>query len=115
MNLTIGIFFLLIAAIADARAIYHATRCWRSGQLVNAEFWLTVMFFLASIAPFVYSIKFFQKEGITSQTLQSLLWFATTVIFISVLDKSILNWARLDQIMSLIIALSLGILIYRVS
>lgn len=115
MNIVTGVIFLLIAALADARAINHATKSWDVNQLVHMEFFLTAVYFLCSIAPFVYSIKFFQRAGISSQTLQSLLWFATTVIFISILDRTILAWSRLDQIIALLSVLSLGTLIYRVS
>ncbi len=108
-----GIFCLLIASLADAHAVNYATKVWISGKFQLGNILRVFSYYLVSIIPFVYSIKFFSYELSISPSIQVLVWFLSTVLFISIIDKSFFGWNRIDQLLGILLVIGLSVLAYR--
>ena len=121
MNLTIllhlitGLVFLLIASLADAKAVYYAVRNWSGGKLQYMNVGMTFLFFTVSVLPFIYSVKFFGNAGILSRPIQSLIWFMGTICFVAVLDGTFFEWKKIDQLVALLIVIGMTWLVVRVN
>jgi hypothetical protein len=59
----------------------------------------------------VLAVRFIQAMGVHGVALQSALWFIVTAVGIAVLDTSILNWSRTQQVVGVLVAVGLGWLI----
>jgi hypothetical protein len=114
-NIAMGFFCLFIASLADAKAVEHATKVWLNGR-VNPEHIVRVfVYYIVSITPFLYSIRFFGYATVVTPSLQVLVWFLSTIVFIAILDKSIFNWGTANQTLALLISLALATLFYRLN
>jgi hypothetical protein len=98
---------LLVAALTicsgllDARGFAYAPRAWQRGQFEPHMALLSALCFLAGLALYIVAVRFMQKVGVASVTVQSAIWFVATAIGIAVLDGSVLSWTRLQQLVGL--------------
>lgn len=113
INIILGIFCLLIASLADARAVAHATEAWKNDQIQVGHIIRVFAYYLVSIIPFLYSIRFFGYAVTVSPSIQVLLWFLSTVVFIAILDRSFLSWGGLNQVLGLMLIVGMAVLVYR--
>lgn len=110
-NGAIVIVLTLISGLLDARGFLLASRAWPGGNLDIRAAGLSVLCFGLGLSSYVVAVRFIQALGIQGVALQSSLWFVVTAVGIAVLDTSILNWTRTQQIIGVLVALGLGWLI----
>ena len=86
--LIIGALFLLTAlsAFFDAKGFVYAAQAWRDGALIPATAFRAVVFFLGGVSVYISTIGLQQRLGVHSAALQTLFWFAMTIIGIALLD-----------------------------
>jgi hypothetical protein len=113
VHIALGIFCLLVASLADARAVAHATQSWHSDQIQIGHVIKVFAYYLVSIVPFLYSIRFFGYAVTVSPSIQVLIWFLSTVVFIAILDKSFFGWGIVNQIIGLALVIGMATLVYR--
>lgn len=114
LNITLGIFCLLIASLADARAVAHATEAWKHDQIQMNHVIRVFAYYLVSIVPFLYSIRFFGYAVTVSPSIQVLLWFLSTVVFIAIIDRTFFSWGGLNQVLGLLLVVGMAVLVYRI-
>jgi hypothetical protein len=110
-NGAIVIVLTLISGLLDARGFLLASRAWPGGNLDIRSAGLSVLCFGLGLSSYVVAVRFIQALGIQGVALQSSLWFVVTAVGIAVLDTSILNWTRTQQMIGVLVALGLGWLI----
>ena len=113
INIALGIFCLLIASLADAKAVAHATEAWKYDHVQVGHVIKVFSYYIVSILPFLYSIRFFGYAMTVSPSIQVLIWFLSTVVFIAILDRSFLGWGLVNQVIGLILVVGMSILVYR--
>lgn len=113
LDVLLAIVLTLITGVCDAFGFVHASRTWKGGQFSPREAILAVSLFLVGIVVYIALIRNLQRLGITSPEIQTLGWFATTVIGIAIIERSIVGWATTDKVMAAVAFVSVGWLVVR--
>ena len=113
LDVLMAIGLTLITGICDAYGFVHSSRTWKDGQFSPREAILAVSLFLVGILVYIALIRNLQRLGITSPEIQTLGWFATTVIGIAIIERSIVGWATTDKAMAAVAFVSVGWLVVR--
>jgi hypothetical protein len=99
--LTIG------SGLLDARGFVYAARSWPGGQLDPRMGLLSLACFGGGLTAYVVAVKFMQNAGIQGVALQSGIWFVITAVGIAVMDGTIVNWSRTQQVVGVAVAVAL--------
>jgi hypothetical protein len=101
----------LVSGLLDARGFVYASRAWPAGQLDLKMGLLSLASFAGGVSAYIVAIKFMQNAGIHGVALQSGIWFVVTAVGIAVMDGTLLQWTRTQQVVGFAVALALGWLI----
>jgi hypothetical protein len=110
-NLAFVIGLTSLSGLLDARGFLYASKAWPAGQIDLRMAGLSVLCFAVGLSCYVLAVRFIQAMGVHGVALQSALWFIVTAVGIAVLDTSILNWSRTQQVVGVLVAVGLGWLI----
>ncbi len=95
------------SGLLDARAFVFASRAWPEGRLDWKMGVLTLGCFAGGIGLYMLAVKFMQNAGIQGVALQSSIWFIVTAIGIAVMDGTIVQWTRSQQVVGVAVAIAL--------
>jgi len=99
--LTIG------SGLLDARGFVFAARAWPGGVLDPKMGLLSLASFAGGLTAYIVAVKFMQNAGIQGVALQSGIWFVITAVGISLMDGTIVNWSRTQQVVGVVVAVAL--------
>lgn len=111
VSLALVLVLTLLSGFFDARGFVHAARAWPGGRLDSSNALLSIGSFLLGISFYVAAVRFMQNVGIAGVAVQSAIWFVATAIGVAVMDGSVVQWSRGQQVVGLGIALALTWLI----
>jgi hypothetical protein len=97
----------LASGLLDARGFVYASRTWPSGELDLKMGLASMASFAGGLTAYILSIKFMQHTGIQGVALQSGIWFVVTAIGIALMDGSIAQWTRAQQVVGIAVAVAL--------
>jgi len=110
------ILALTIAAGAlDSLAFTYSASIWNEGKLVWLQAAKAAVAFFLGILLYWISVRYLAEAGVVAAEVQTLIWFAATIIGVTALSGRFLYWPVLDQVAALFALLSLGWLIMRTS
>ncbi|KEA65153.1 hypothetical protein ADIMK_0855 [Marinobacterium lacunae] len=93
MNMTISFILLMLSAWFDAKGFQYATQTWSAGgHVALKQGALSLVFFLTGVSIYLYSVRFLTLAGVSSSTLQTLLWFAATIAGVAVISGDFQKW-----------------------
>ena len=116
VRLPVLIIGLTIAAgVFDAFAFTYSAGMWQGGRLVWEQASRAAASFALGIILYWAAVRYLSEAGIVQPEIQTLIWFAVTVIGVTVLGGRFLHWPLLDQIVAANVLVSLGWLISRTS
>jgi hypothetical protein len=107
--------FMIASGVLDSMAFTYSAAIWREGKLMWAPLWKASATFSLGITMYWGGIRYLGEAGVWSPEVQTLLWFAVTIIGVTVLGGRFLDWPLLDQIIAVNALASLGWLIMRTS
>jgi hypothetical protein len=110
-NLAIVGLLTIASGLLDARGFVYAARAWPEGQLDPGVGAASLASFAGGLTAYILAVKFMQNAGIQGVALQSGIWFVITAVGIAVLDGSLLQWTRTQQLVGIVVAIGLGWLI----
>lgn len=111
--LIIGIL-TVISGYSDAQGFLHASNIWHKGEIVWDELGKSALGFAGGIISYWIVIKFLQQAGIVLPEIQTIGWFAVTIIGIALISGKFANWQTIDQIVAILVVFGLGWLLLRV-
>jgi hypothetical protein len=97
----------LASGLLDARGFVYAARAWPQGQLDARMGLASLVCFVGGLTAYVASIRFMQNAGIQGVALQSGIWFVVTAIGIALMDGTITQWSRAQQVVGAAVAIAL--------
>jgi hypothetical protein len=106
-NLIIVGLLTIGSGLLDARGFVFASRAWPGGNLDPKMGFLSLAAFAGGLTAYILSVKFMQNAGIQGVALQSGIWFVITAVGIAIMDASILNWSRSQQVVGVAVAVAL--------
>jgi hypothetical protein len=97
-----------LSAFFDAKGFVYAAQSWRDGALVPRAVGLSLINFFGGVALYIGSIGFQQRIGVESAAMQSILWFAMTVIGIALMDGTIGHWSMTQRAVGVAVTVGIG-------
>ncbi|WP_188749293.1 hypothetical protein [Marinobacterium zhoushanense] len=97
MSVSISLILLLSSAWFDAKGFHYATQAWHpGGQVAWKQGVLSLLFFVVGVSIYLLSVRFLTLAGVSSSTVQTLLWFMATILGVALLSGEIQRWSALQ-------------------
>ena len=113
INVLLAIGLTIGSGVLDAFGFVHASRVWRDDHLVLREVFLTFVYFLSGVGAYLLVVRYFDRLGISATEIQTLLWFAVTVLGVATIQRSLADWSTTDRAAALVAVVSVGWLVAR--
>ena len=97
----------LASGLLDARGFVYAARSWPQGHLDARLGLASLVCFVGGLTAYIAAIRFMQSAGVHGVALQSGIWFVVTAIGIAIMDGSITQWTRSQQVVGAAVAIAL--------
>ncbi len=97
-----------LSAFLDAKGFVYAAQSWRSGSLVTSTAVLSLVYFIGGVTLYIVSIGFQQKLGVHSAAIQSIFWFAMTVVGVALMDGTIAHWSLAQRAVAVGVTIGIG-------
>ncbi|MDQ3012647.1 MAG: hypothetical protein M3X11_18300 [Acidobacteriota bacterium] len=107
------IVLTLCSGMFDAQGFIYASQIWKDGALVKAAAAKSILFFFVGMTFYLFSLRFLQQISVVSPELQSLFWFAVTLIGVAVINGKFVQWSSVDRIVAAIVLCGIGWLLIR--
>lgn len=107
--------FTVGAGVLDSLAFTYSASMWQGGRLVWAQASKAAVSFALGIAMYWGAIRYLGEAGVVLPEIQTLIWFAVTIIGVTILGGRFIHWPLLDQVVAANVLVSLGWLITRTS
>jgi hypothetical protein len=115
MNQALGVaavlLMTLLSGLMDARGFVYAARAWPGGRIDARWALASMLAFAVGLTLYIVSVRFMQNVGVLSVALQTAIWFVATAIGVAVMDGSLLQWTRAQQLVGIAIVAALGWLV----
>jgi hypothetical protein len=105
----------LISGFGDAQGFVHASNIWNNGVVVWSELAKSVLGFGLGISTYWLVLKYMKELGILSTEIQTVFWFAITLISVAVISGNFGKWQLLDRMVAVSVVLGIGWLLFRTS
>jgi hypothetical protein len=106
-------FFMLTAGVLDSLAFTYSAHIWRDGRLDWPQLARAAVLFALGIALYWGGLRYLGAVGVVAPELQTLLWFAVTIVGVTLLGGRFAHWPLLEQLVALNALASLGWLLVR--
>jgi hypothetical protein len=110
-NLIVVGLLTVTSGLLDARGFVYAARAWPGGELDLKMGLASLASFGGGLTAYILAIKFMQGAGIHGVALQSGIWFVVTAVGIALMDGTLLQWSRTQQVVGVGVAVALAWLI----
>lgn len=107
------IVLTLLSGLADSQGFIHSAQVWRAGRLIPEELVKSGLGYAIGIGAYWFAIKYLQIVGITSAEVQTLGWFAVTIIGVAIASGQFIQWKPPDQFIAIIVIMGIGLLMFR--
>lgn len=97
-----------LSAFFDAKGFVWAAQSWHEGSLVPSTALRALIYFVGGVSVYIATIGLQQKLGVHSAALQTLFWFAMTIIGIALLDGTISGWSVVQKSVGVAVTLGIG-------
>lgn len=99
--------------MADSLGFVHASRMWREDGFAWQELRWSAIGFALGIGMYWLSVRYMSKLGIVSAEVQTIVWFAVTIVCVALVSGKFNEWPMLDRLIAMVVALGLGWLLVR--
>ena len=113
VNLAVVAVLTLVSGLLDAQGFVHAARIWDGSRLVGRELAFSAAGFGLGIACYWIAVRFARYLGVVTPEIQTLGWFAATIVGVGLLSGDFFKWRPVDQGLAAALAVLLGLLLYR--
>ena len=103
----------LLSGVGDAFGFLHAAAMWQEGQLVWRELGLSAVGFAWGISTFWLVVRYMKQMGIAAPEIQTLIWFAVTLIGVAFASGKFFQWALREQVVAIVVLAGIGWLMLR--
>jgi hypothetical protein len=104
--------FTVLSGLGDALGFVHAGRVWQDGQIVWLEAFKSAAGFQFGVVMYWLAVRFLNNQGIVAVEIQTLFWFAATIVGIAFLSGQFLRWSPLDQTAAVVVLAGIGWLMF---
>ncbi len=106
---------MLPIGFADAQGFLHASRVWATDRFVWFELVRSAFGFAGGIGAYWMSVRFMHQVGVEATEVQTVIWFAATIISVAVGSGRFGKWPLSDQLIAGAVIVGLVWLLIRTS
>lgn len=107
--------FTIAAGVLDSLAFTYSASMWKEGRLAWDYATRAAVSFALGITMYWGAIRYLGEAGVIHPEIQTLIWFAVTIVGVMVLGGRFIQWPLIDQLIAVNVLFSLGWLITRTS
>jgi len=105
----------VLSGLGDAQGFIHGSKVWLNGHIVWTELLKSALGFGFGISMYWIVIRYLQGFGITSPEIQTIGWFAVTILGVAIAGGQFFLWKPIDQLVAVGIITGIGWLLFRTS
>lgn len=109
------IILTLLSGWGDAKGFIHASNIWEQGRLVMPELVKSAFWYSVGIITFWLVIRPLKEVGIVTPEIQTIGWFAVTIVGVALISGKFLQWQIQEQVISVAVILGIGWLLFKTS
>lgn len=91
------VLFTLLSGLGDAQGFVHAGKVWNQDGFVWHEALKSALGFQFGVLMYWLAVRQLAVQGVVAPEIQTLFWFAATIIGIAALSGQFLRWPLVDQ------------------
>lgn len=96
------------SGMADAQGFVHASRMWSGDRFVWPELARSAAGFCIGISLYWVSVRYMQRIGLEAPEIQTMIWFAATIIGVAIAGGRFGSWPLVDQAVAGTVIAGLG-------
>lgn len=104
---------ILVSGIGDSQFFLHAATVWNHGKPVFSELIKSALGGVIGIITYWLTVRFLEEAGVVSPEIQTVLWFAITIVGIAILNKKFLHWQPTEQIIGVLVIMGIAWLLVK--
>ena len=104
---------MVLSGFADSLGFVYAAKIWNDEQVSWIDVGKSALGWATGITFYVFSLRYMARAGVTSAEIQTVIWFAMTIIGVVIFSGKFFNWPRLEQIVAVLVLVGLGWLLVR--
>lgn len=106
--------FTILSGMGDAQGFIGASRMWNGRDVVWFEASRSAVGFAVGAFGFMLAVRFLREVGVSNTEVQTLFWFAVTLVAVALLSRTFGDWARIDKAVAVAVMAGIGWLLFRV-
>ncbi len=112
-----GILFIGLLTVAcgigDALGFIHAGKVWQAGRFDWSHALKSAAGFQLGVVTYWIVVRLLAGHGVVAVEVQTLFWFAATIVGVALLSGQVLRWPLIDQAVASCVLAGVGWLMYR--
>ena len=105
------IVFTVISGLADAQGFLHAATAWNHGKIIWPEALKSLLGFIIGAVGYILATNYLKQAGVVLPELQTMIWFIVAMLAVAILNRELLHWQRIDQIVAVVAVICIGWLV----
>jgi hypothetical protein len=98
----------LASGIGDSYGFIHATQAWNGGTLIGSELARSALGFAIGIGTYWLVVRYLQALGVQSATIQTLGWFAVTIVGVALVSGDVARWSPVNKAIGVAVVAGVG-------
>jgi len=103
----------VISGFGDAQGFIHAANIWQNGRLAWDALAKSALGFAFGISMYWIALRWMKEIGIVSAEIQTLAWFAVTIIGVALASGNFVKWQVSEQVVAVVVLVGIGWLMLR--
>lgn len=112
-NSLLVLVLIALSGFADSLGFVYAARTWQAGVLSWPDVGRSALGWILGMTMYVIALKYMARLGVTSAEMQTVVWFAMTIIGVVIFSGRFFSWPRLEQAVAVLVLVGLGWLLAR--
>lgn len=112
-NGLIVLVLIVGSGFLDSLGFVYAAKVWQKDALSWIDLGKSALGWWGGITLYILSLRYMARMGVTSAELQTIVWFAMTIIGVVIFSGRFLTWPRLEQAVAVLVMVGLGWLLAR--
>lgn len=104
---------IVLSGFADSLGFVYAAKVWQAGALSWPDVGRSALGWILGMTIYVIALKYMARLGVTSAEMQTVVWFAMTIIGVVIFSGKFFSWPRLEQGVAVLVLVGLGWLLAR--
>lgn len=103
----------VISGFGDAQGFIHAANIWQNGRLAWDALARSALGFAFGISMYWLALRWMKEIGIVSPEVQTVAWFAVTIIGVALASGNFVKWQVSEQVVAVVVLVGIGWLMLR--